>query len=271
MIIAGNNSFSQTNTFFMSYVALLNRQASLPTTAFPACFYPDIAGTYSLQLSASDTCQTQLSTIDVQAACPSPPTPVLSVSEHALFNPSTEGNYVSYAGNNKWNVMLSRTGPRRVLLDARQTQNYSFSQLTFYWAWANPDSRAGTNLSQNMIETPYASTSAVEINSAGPKYLYLTVHDGCDVAYLNFTLLAQCQEPTSNLGPSVTVNSDGTSLTTFDLSLSSDPNQIQCGQIQWSLNNFTPTSYPATGSACRAVLSSITPLLFAFLSIYFRW
>jgi len=255
----------------MSYVALLNRQASLPTTAFPACFYPDIAGTYSLRLSASDTCQTQLSTIDVQAACPSPPTPVLSVSEHAFFNPSTEGNYVSYAGNNKWNVMLSRVGPRRVLLDARQTQNYSFSQLTFYWAWANPDSRAGTNLSQNMIETPYASTSAVEINSAGPKYLYLTVHDGCDVAYLNFTLLAQCQEPTSNLGPSVTVNSDGTSLTTFDLSLSSDPNQIQCGQIQWSLNNFTPTSYPATGSACRAVLSSITPLLFAFLSIYFRW
>jgi len=165
---------------------------------------------------------------------------------------------VTKTATNSWKVSLSRTLPRRVVLDARASQNYSFSQVSYYWGWATPDPRTNTDEAQVDIETPYASTAALTISASSKYRLYLTVHDGCDVAYFNFTLDAQCSEPASTLDPNVTVSSDGRNLNTFVLSMKQDDKQIQCSSNTWTLTNFTPASS-----------SSVPTLSFSILVIFF--
>jgi len=266
LLLTVTTIWDQINTTYYNFITLLNRQGLLATTAFPACFYPDVAGNYMLQLSVNDTCQVQQSVLSIPVECASPPTPQLTVSEHPLFNPAKETGYVSNAGGNTWNVQLSRLAPRRVFLDARGSQNYSNSQLSYYWAWAKPDPRADTLLSQVSIETPYASTSAVEISGAGQYHLYLTLHDGCDVSYLNFTLNAQCGEPANTLQTAVTVNSNGKNLNTFLLSMQQGDSQIQCSQNLWEFVNFTEASF--TSSAIHLISSSISTLFMVLVLVY---
>jgi hypothetical protein len=260
-----NLTYTETNTTWTQYVVLVNKITLQPTTAFPSCFYPDIAGTYQVELTAIDSCQQQVSVINVPVNCASKPTPQIAVTEHALFNANKESPYVTNQGGNSWKIQLSRSAPRRVLLDARSSIQYSNSQMSYYWGWAIPDPRADTPAAQDELETPYASTSALTIKKAGKYHLFLTVHDGCDVNYLNFTLDAQCSEPDQSLGPNVTVNSDGRNLNTFQLSMKQGDQQIQCSSNTWTFYNFTMAS---TSGGSQLTISLFAIFLFSLFALF---
>lgn len=49
-----------------------------------ACFHPDLEGTYILQLDTSFDCVASSTTVTVTAACPTAPTPVISLPTSAI-------------------------------------------------------------------------------------------------------------------------------------------------------------------------------------------
>jgi len=252
---------STTTTY--AQVQLINSNGINTETAFPTCIYPDIDGAYSVKLTIYDLCTWSTDTVAVTAQCAGAPTVVASASEAIGYN----GTYVTQALNYtadypKYDVMLSRDHPRRVKLDASASQGFSTSKLTYYWAWAAPDPRAGTLNAQDDIDQPYGSMAAITLGKNDTYNLELTVHDGCSFKKLPITLFADCMhEPLDIQGDNrLTVRGGqvgGSLLQTFKLT---EMSQAECAYLnQWAFVNYT--AEPAAGASVRPVLSFIFALL----------
>jgi hypothetical protein len=224
---------------------------------FASCFYPDVAGTYTLTLTLADGCQTNNASFTVNANCPQSSAPnivaaVLPRLPQSSDPNATEPNYVSLntsAGSQDWLITLTRDSPRRLRLDASNSTSNSNSKLSFYWAWRYPDPRWNTSAAQDDIDSPYSSTAELVLPGVGNYYILLTVHDGCAVSQLNITLSASCDSTprTPNFGNRTTVSSNGRSLVTIELEntqLEKDgSNQFSCDFVtEWTFYNFTEKS-----------------------------
>jgi hypothetical protein len=239
------------------YTVIIPNEAPFGQSNFAACFYPDVAGAYSLTLILSDGCQTNNASFTVNANCPQSTAPNIQAAVLPRLSTSsdpnaTQPNYVSQnltAGSQDWLITLTRGSPRRLRLDASNSTSNSNSKLSFYWAWRYPDPRWNTSEAQDDIDSPYSSTAELVLPGVGDYYILLTVHDGCAVNQLNITLHASCDSTprTPNFGNRTTIGSNGRSSVTIELENTQvekdGSNQFSCDFVtDWTFYNFTERS-----------------------------
>jgi len=261
-----NYNQTTTNTSTSYQVFLVNSNNINSLIPFPSCMYPDIEGSFQVQLQLQDYCQVSTTTTTVNSQCQGSPSIVSNVTSAA-----GAGSYVSQAPDwspnaPSYNVSLSRAGARRVVLDASASQGYTYSRLEYYWSWSSPDPRAGTANAQANIDQPYGAMAAVDIQASGYYYINLTVHDGCAVSYQTITLYASCSPLAVALtyNAALSVTTGGPSSTSQQTFFIQETSQADCAYSNtWMVYNFsssTSASVPVPNTASMA-----SPSFFAFL------
>jgi hypothetical protein len=258
---------TQQTTSTMYQVFLVNSNTLNQETPFPSCIYADLAGSYQLQFTLTDRCQVSTDTAIVQAACGGVPT-----IDSKVYEAENGGSYVSQAPDYQpdapsYNVSLSRSQARRVVLDASGTYNYTNSRLSFYWAWASPDPRFWTTEAQDGIDQPYGPIAAIDMTTSGYYYVNLTVHDGCNYTWTVIKLYAGCSEVLLSVpatGTS-TVATGGTVSTNVQTFFIQESTQEGCSYTnQWVLANFTEAKSAAANTRPAVMGFGLMAMMLAY-------
>jgi hypothetical protein len=222
-----------TDPAFATGDPLLLQQPSGESVAFHQCFMPDVAGDYHLQLIVTDNsrCKEAYSSLKLTAKCPA------LTANWALKTP-VDWTGDSYVDTPK--VTLSRSSPRRVILDATG----SIGNPTFYFWYWNVDKMmidpTVTNI-QYGIENAYSSKAALSFDASGNTmpvavdgsyYLKLYISDGCSASTVDVTIQVMCAE---NPGESLVL--DGAFNVTDEQS-GSDPVQVDATGVTTKYTTF---------------------------------
>lgn len=193
----------------------------------PAAFYPDLAGTYKLELEVRDGCIEQDGplkfTHTVTATCPTLGSGIVAkelVVDHHDHgaDDTTDSATHSEAATSSWAtialdgsnvpVTLSRTDSNMVILEARTSDTIYSDNTEYFWIISTPDQEA-TDDGRTVIDTreiefstEQLSTHRVTIrfgsHARGQYDVTLRRTDGCSLTTETFTITADCEAITED-------------------------------------------------------------------------
>jgi len=179
IVSSTNSTYVSTFTVVETYT-LGNRSVTLPNNVaginpFQTCFRPDVAGSYSFQL-----------TVFSSSDCP------VSVTQSVTM--TCNQSPLANAGLNQ-TVFIARTQNQRIILSAINSSDPENAILTYSWVVVSPIP------SSIVLSNPYSVSPSFIPNAAGVVYMFqVTVSDGCSssIAFTEVQTLCASSIPLSN-------------------------------------------------------------------------
>lgn len=164
-----NTTYTNTNTktttaITETYFATLKNSPNNNDNLFAACFHPDVAGTYTVQLTISDGCRSSSAVTTVTAACNTAPTATLTPYPSASVQVTEE--------------------PQTVVIVDSGASDAEGDALTYAWEFA-----AGTQVVPVLLGRNNSVVQFV-ITAPGTYVLNVAISDGCSSITATTTITA---------------------------------------------------------------------------------
>jgi len=209
-----------------------------------ACFYPDVAGQYSVELRVQDYCgEWQTASATVTANCNTAPSVTVNAPPTAVNWDGT--GFVDYGGNRGYTKLVARA----VVQD---TDNV-------WYSWRLSAAPNGSALTDNSITNNRGSEASYVPDVPGDYTLELTVSDGCTEVVQTMSTTVGCVLAYTLEDPALTYNSDGVTpvnLITFTIATEPRCNHMTKLEIVGydGNNGFAPAPAPPPPQDLKTLL-----------------